>query len=180
MVDVVVYEKVAGECCRRLVADVLRQSQRLIVLPKIGVRFPAISEAAGRLMGESRTGTATVGIDLIHMVRRVDGRAGASRWMVSVADQVSQVTERLFDDLERFGELFFREFLSIDMLLENYRNYSLTPPQRLDVAVAFMARGRAAEASEILSPLVSDDSIVDPKIKRAIEKVEEQLRLEDG
>jgi hypothetical protein len=100
--------------------------------------------------------------------------------MVSVADQVSQVTERLFDDLERFGELFFREFLSIDMLLENYRNYSLTPPQRLDVAVAFMARGRAAEASEILSPLVSDDSIVDPKIKRAIEKVEEQLRLEDG
>ncbi|GAB2476257.1 hypothetical protein GCM10027063_16490 [Promicromonospora xylanilytica] len=175
MEDVVIYEKVAGESRRRVVADVLRQSKRPIVLPKIGIRFPMISEAVGRLTGDSRASTATVGIDLIHLVRREEDHAGASRWMVSGADHVDQVIEQLFDDLERSGELFFREFSSVDLLLENYRNYLLAPPQRLDVAVAFLERGRAVEASEILDPLASDGSIVDPKIRRAIEKAGARL-----
>ncbi|MBO0608382.1 hypothetical protein [Myceligenerans salitolerans] len=178
--DVTVYEKPVVECRRRFVADILRQSGRIVVLPKVGIRFPAVSDVVGRLMGEERPGTSTVGIDLIHLVKRVDGGADATRWMVSGIDQVSPVVEGLVGDLEDFGELFYGEFSSLDLLLTNYRRYSLTVPQLLDLAVGFMIRERLDEASEVLAAVLADDTTVDERIRRTIGALQEKMHSEGG
>lgn len=180
MKDVVAYEKLVGECRQRLVADVLRQPRGLLVLPKVGVSFPEIDQFLDGFESDRNTSSATVGIDLIHLVRRVHGEAGPRRWAVSEEESVDDLAVRVYDDLEKFGELLFRDFMSMEMLMKNYREYSLTPPQRLDVAVAFFAQGQVEAARAMVDQIASDESLVDPRIREKVERVEERLRLCGG
>lgn len=169
LIDVTAYELPSGECNRRLVVDIVRQSRQLILMPKIGVRYPVVSGRVGLLTGADRAGTATVSADLIHLVRSADRSAGASRWLVAGPDQVGPVIEAILQDVDHFGASFFDSLSSIDMLLGNYSKFQLSSPQLLDVAVAFAMRGRRDEAEMLLDSLRSESSIVDENVLRGLD-----------
>ncbi|WP_285101488.1 hypothetical protein [Promicromonospora sp. MEB111] len=168
LMDVTVYERRVGECHNRFVADVIQQASRIIPLPKVGVHYSEIKKVAEGVGWVGRNATATVGIDLIHLIRKIDGGSGATRWMLSDVGQIDATVDRLVGDLEMFGEPFYYEFSTIDRLLSGYGDFTLSAPQRLEVAIAFSLRGKLQAARRIVDGLKADDSVVDMGLLNAI------------
>ncbi|MFJ3407278.1 hypothetical protein [Promicromonospora sp. NPDC090134] len=168
LTDVTVYEHRAGEGHRRFVADSIRQADRVIPLPKVGVRYPEIAEVAKEIGWAGRNVTSTVGIDLIHLIRKIDSGSRATRWMLSDVGQVDATADQLVGDLEVFGESFYHEYSTIDGLLNGYGDLVLSAPQKLEVAIAFSLRDEFETAKRIVDSLKVDDSIVDGRLRSAI------------
>lgn len=174
--DVTLYERRAGECQHRFVADVIQQAKRVIPLPKIGVRYSAITNVAEGIGWTGRDVTATVGIDLIHLIRKVEGDSKPTRWMLSDVDQADSVVHRIIGDLEVFGEPFYSEFSTIGGLLSGYGGFMLSAPQKLEVAIAFSLRGELEAARSVVDGLKGDSSIVDRGLLGAIAALGESWR----